>query len=242
MIEISELSLLGAESENGVFTYGENDDVRRMHLQHRDVLYIRSNPEFIPQQHVQIKGEVLFPGAYALQKENETLSNLVRRAGGILATGFAQGGSLIREGQRVVVSFEAIMEGDARSDVILLDGDQIVIPRKPNTVAVRGNIGIEGLIKYRRGKKVAYYLDQAGGTQENTLDILLTQANGATFKLGRRFLIFRKNPVVDEGATILVTSKEELPLEERTDIKQIIGESLAMVTSVLTVLLLTQRL
>ncbi|MCH7852073.1 MAG: sugar ABC transporter substrate-binding protein, partial [Candidatus Marinimicrobia bacterium] len=163
-------------------------------------------------------------------------------AGGILATGFAQGGRLIREGQRVVVSFEAIMEGDTRADVILLDGDQIVIPRKPNTVAVRGNVGIEGLIKYRRGKKVAYYLDQAGGAQENSLDILLTQANGATYKLGRKLLIFRQNPVVDEGATILVTSEEDIRPEDRTDTRQIISESLAMVTSVLTVLLLTQGL
>ncbi len=241
-VEIIELSLVGTKSGEGVFAYGEKDDARRLPLRHRDVLYVRSDPKFIPQQHVEITGEVLFPGAYVLQKENETLSDLIQRAGGILATGFAQGGRLIREGQRVVVSFEAIMKGDTRSDVILLDNDQIVIPRKPNTVAVRGNVGIEGLIKYRRGKKVAYYLDQAGGAQENTLDILLTQANGATFKLGRRFLIFRQNPVVDEGATILITSKEELLPEERTDIKQIIGESLALATSVLTILVLTRRL
>ncbi len=241
-IEIIELSLVGAETDNGVFTYSEKDDARRLTLKHRDILYVRSNPDFIPQQHVEIKGEVLFPGAYVLQKENESLADLIQRAGGILATGFAQGGRLIREGQRVVVSFEAIMKGDTRSDVILLDGDQIVIPRKPNTVAVRGNVGIEGLIKYRRGKKVTYYLDQAGGAQENTLDILLTQANGATFKLGRRFLIFRQNPVVDEGATILITSAEELLPQDRTDLKQVFGESMAVITSVLTVLLLTQGL
>ncbi|MCH7938582.1 MAG: SLBB domain-containing protein [Candidatus Marinimicrobia bacterium] len=240
-VEIIELSLVGAKSDNGVFAYGENDEARSLTLRHRDVLYVRSNPDFIPQQHVEITGEVLFPGAYALQKENESLADLIQRAGGILGTGFAQGGRLIRENQRVVVSFEAIMEGDTRADVILLDGDQIVIPRKPNTVAVRGNVGIEGLIKYRRGKKVAYYLDQAGGAQENTLDILLTQANGATYKLGRKLLIFRQNPVVDEGGTILVTSEEDIRPEDRTDTRQIISESLAMVTSVLTVLLLTQR-
>ena len=241
-VEIIELSLVGAKSDNGVFAYGENDDARSLVLKHRDVLYVRSNPDFIPQQHVEITGEVLFPGAYALQKDNESLADVIQRAGGILETGFTQGGRLIRENQRVVVSFEAIMEGDTRADVILLDGDQIVIPRKPNTVAVRGNVGIEGLIKYRRGKKVAYYLDQAGGAQENTLDILLTQANGATYKLGRKLLIFRQNPVVDEGATILVTSEKDIRPEDRTDTRQIISESLAMVTSVLTVLLLTQGL
>ena len=74
------------------------------------------------------------------------------------------------------------------------------------------------------------------------MDILLTQANGATYKLGRKLLIFRQNPVVDEGGTILVTSEEDIRPGDRTDTRQIISESLAMVTSVLTVLLLTQGL
>ena len=55
--------------------------------------------------------------------------------------------------------------------------------------------------------KVHYYLDQAGGVQENTRSILLTQANGATYKLRRRLLFFRQNPVVDEGATILTVTE-----------------------------------
>ncbi|MCH8024157.1 MAG: SLBB domain-containing protein, partial [Candidatus Marinimicrobia bacterium] len=86
-VEILELSLAWAESDNGVFAYRDNDEARRLTLRHRDVLYVRSNPNFIPQQHVEIKGEVLFPGAYALQKENESLADVIQRAGGILATG-----------------------------------------------------------------------------------------------------------------------------------------------------------
>jgi len=241
-VEIIELSLVGNESTGGLYAFGEQDDARRLQLQHRDILYVRSDPGFIPQQHVQIEGEVLFPGTYALQKENETLADLVRRAGGILATGYAQGGRLIREGERVVVSFDEILSGSTRADVILLDGDKIVFPRKPNTVAVRGNVGIEGLIKYGRGKRVDYYLDQAGGVQEDTKKVLLTQANGATFKLGKRFLLFRVNPVVDEGAIIMVISKEELAASEKLDLKEVLAESMAMVTSILTVILLTQRL
>ncbi|MCH7520372.1 MAG: SLBB domain-containing protein, partial [Candidatus Marinimicrobia bacterium] len=86
-IEIIELSLVGTESYYGVFAYSEKDDARSLTLKHRDVLYVRSNPDFIPQQHVEIKGEVLFPGAYVLQKENESLADVIQRAGGILATG-----------------------------------------------------------------------------------------------------------------------------------------------------------
>ncbi|MEE9464486.1 MAG: SLBB domain-containing protein [Candidatus Neomarinimicrobiota bacterium] len=240
-VEIIELSLLGNESSGGLYAYGEQDDARRLHLKHRDILYVRSDPGFIPQQHVEIEGEVLFPGTYALQKENETLADLVRRAGGILATGYAQGGRLIREGERVVVSFDEIFSGSTRADVILLNGDKIFFPRKPNTVAVRGNVGIEGLIKFDRGKRVGYYLDQAGGRQKDTKEVLLTQANGATFKLSKRLLFFRENPVVDEGATIMVIPKE-LTATEKLDLRGILADSLAFVTSVLTVLVLTQRL
>jgi len=43
-------------------------------------------------------------------------------------------------------------------------------------------------------------------------------------------------------ATILVTRKEKIKPEDRTDVRQIVGESMALLTSVLTVLILTERL
>ncbi|MCH8025085.1 MAG: capsule biosynthesis GfcC family protein [Candidatus Marinimicrobia bacterium] len=148
----------------------------------------------------------------------------------------------MRNNQRVISRIDEALAGRSSADIILLDGDILTIPPRPNSVQVSGNVNLQGLIKYEEGRKVRYYLEQAGDILEDTDQILLTQATGATQRLKTRLFFFRQNPVVDDGAIILVTSKEDIRPEDRTDTRQIISESLAMVTSVLTVLLLTQGL
>ncbi len=113
----------------------------------------------------------------------------------------------MRHGQQLITRIDDAIRGNRRANVILLPGDEIIIPPTPNTVAIRGNVGNEGLIKYEVRRRLSYYLDRAGGIGEETENIFLTQASGATFKL-RRF-IFSQNPVVDDGAIITVTRKPE---------------------------------
>ena len=134
---------------------------------------------------------------------------------------------------RKVAAFMA----DRKADVILLPGDQIVIPRVPNTVAVVGNVINEGLIKYEEGRRLSYYLSRAGGVAEETEAIVLSQASGATFRV-RRGLI-PGNPVVDDGATIRVIRKPPKDPEARVDVGNVIKDSLAIVASAVTVIAIT---
>ena len=175
-------------------------------LQHLDRVYVRQDPSYREQQTVMVTGEVQFPGSYTLLRENETLTEVIRRAGGVLTSGYPEGGRLIRNNLQVIVQMDKAISGDYSADIVLLPGDEISIPLQPNTVAVRGNVANEGLIKFEPGKRVTYYLDRAGGLRTDTESILLTQASGATFRVRRRGL-FKSNPVVDEGALVLVTRK-----------------------------------
>ena len=76
-----------------------SDTVSNPEIQSRDHLLVRSIPDWTPQRSVQITGEVRFPGSYLIGL-NETLSDLIQRAGGIKPEGFAMGAFFTRESAR----------------------------------------------------------------------------------------------------------------------------------------------
>ena len=65
-------------------------------LQPYDHIYVRKSPQYGPQQHVRIQGEVIFPGLYALEHKNTTLSDLVNLAGGVSDWAYVKGARLSR--------------------------------------------------------------------------------------------------------------------------------------------------
>lgn len=65
-------------------------------LQPYDHIYVRKSPQYGSQQHVRIQGEVLFPGLYALEHKNTTLSDLVKLAGGVSDWAYVKGARLSR--------------------------------------------------------------------------------------------------------------------------------------------------
>jgi protein involved in polysaccharide export with SLBB domain len=221
-------------------------------LRHQDRVFIRKDPSFQPQRTVTVEGEVQYPGEYTLLRDNERLSSIIKRAGGVLPTGYLKGGRLLRKqaqadegfrakkpSKQVIVEMNQAVRGDMSSDIILQPGDEIVIPSQPNTVAVRGNVANEGLIKHRDGRRVDYYLDRAGGTRDSTQAIYLTQASGATFRVKTGW--FRRTPQVDDGAVIRVTRKQPSSQGEGTDIAQIVTEVTGILSSALTVIVLVTR-
>ena len=207
--------------------------VQTFELHHRDRLYVRTNPAFRPQQEVTIRGEVRFPGTYTLERENERLSELIARAGGLTPRAYARGGMMTRGEQQLIVEIDRALEGDERADVPMLPGDEIVIPIRPNTVAVRGAVANEGLIQFVPGRRVSYYLDRAGGATDQAKDIFVTQASGAVFKLRRG--LFSQNPVVDDGGTIFVSSKPETEGSE-TSLGDHLRDGLTILASAATVI------
>lgn len=215
-------------------------------LQHRDRVYVRAIPNFKEQETVFVSGEVRFPGEYTLLHENETLTSVIHRAGGALPSGYTRGGKLIRNGEPVIVEMGRALGGSRGADVIMMAGDSLHVPLQPNTVAIRGNVANEGLIKYAPGKRVDYYLDRAGGLLEDTEAVLVTQASGATYKLKRHLfgVLPRQNPVVDDGATVRVTVKppdERGPFELR-DITSSLTDVTAILSTTVTLLILSREL
>lgn len=106
---------------------------------------------------------------------------------------------------------------------------------------VTGNVALDGFIKYRPSEQLTYYLDQAGGMlQESYKYVQLIQANGATFQVKRKGL-FKNNPIVEDGARINVIYEAPEPESSRKPANEILQQSLAMLTSTLTIIILVDR-
>jgi protein involved in polysaccharide export with SLBB domain len=253
--ETRTVQLIEADLDPQEVTFSTKDTTRALdaasefELNHRDKVFIRQDPAFEPQETVTVQGEVEYPGEYTLLRDNESLSSVIDRAGGVRPTGYLKGGRLLRETQadedalgfqsseQVIVEMSRALRGNPEEDISLRPGDEIVIPTQPNTVAVRGNVANEGLIQHEPGERVEYYLDRAGGTRQNTEAVFLTQASGATFRVETGW--FRRTPTVDDGAVIRV--EEEPEREQEIDYGEIASNVTQILSSALTVLVLATR-
>lgn len=65
-------------------------------LQPYDQVFVRRSPGYQAQQNVQVTGEVLFGGTYAMTNREERLSDVIRKAGGATPNAYLRGAKLTR--------------------------------------------------------------------------------------------------------------------------------------------------
>ena len=148
-------------------------------LTDKDEVYIRSNPDYQLQKHVTVAGEVKHPGVYSLSVMKERLSDIIKRAGGITTNGYARGGSLERDGERLRLNIaNAIDNPGGKYDAVLFPGDFIAIPKDPNTVRVLGEVNNPGRYSYVHGESKTFYLDFAGGVKDSADYVLINYPEG----------------------------------------------------------------
>ena len=66
-------------------------------LQPYDVVQVRKSPGYAPQEIVTMDGEVLFAGEYTLEKRNERVTEVIKRAGGLVDGAYVRGAYLTRK-------------------------------------------------------------------------------------------------------------------------------------------------
>ncbi len=149
---------------------------------------------------VKVRGEVLYEGDYSLEKRDETVSEIIARAGGI--SPYASVGDLqvYRNGLRIGIE-------ETETPLYLLPGDQIVVPRKNNFVTVTGAVFNEQLIEYHSGR-LGEYISAVGGTKNNAnLRKAYVQYPNGMYKKTRRFLFMKFYPRIQPGSKIFVPEK-----------------------------------
>lgn len=66
-------------------------------LQPYDIVTVRFQKGYTPQQIVKIEGEIAFPGSYAILSKEERISSLIERAGGFAPYAYIEGATLLRK-------------------------------------------------------------------------------------------------------------------------------------------------
>ena len=220
-------------------------------LEPNDIVTVRYEKGYVPQQVVKIEGEVSFPGFYAILSKEERISSLIERSGGLAPYAYVEGATLVRKKDknekddkaqekqlkklkktdkdltlietkeeektpeaseyRVGINLKKIMENkNSYQDLVLKDGDVLIIPSEKQTVEVKGLVLAPSLVRYEKGKSTRSYINSAGGFSDNAQkkSVYVVYANGDV-KGTSRFLFFRSYPKVSPGALVIVPEKPE---------------------------------
>lgn len=214
-------------------------------VQPYDQILILKEPEYEQQRTAKITGEVQYPGLYALTSKSERLSDLVKRAGGLLPTAYADGARFIRalnQAGRVNAKLTlALQNPGGDNDVMLQPGDSIDVAEFEPTVLVQGAVTSPTSVLYNEGADLSYYVDDAGGLARNVdgARISVRFADGSA-RTRHKFLFFaRSYPKPGLGSVVDVPSKPE---GEHTSPSQFLAAMAQVRASTVAILAIATRL
>lgn len=97
---------------------------------------------------------------------------------------------------------EAIKKPGCDADVVLRDGDRLVVPQYNGTVKINGAVMYANTVAYERGKRVSSYIDEAGGfaADANKGKAYIIYMNGKVAKVGH-------GAKVQPGCEIVIPAK-----------------------------------
>lgn len=173
------------------------------YLEPLDYIFVPTLVNYKKLGNVKIGGEVLYAGEYALEKRNETLQELISRAGGITPLAALKDVQIFRNQLRVGTH---ILEA-SNAPFLLQPGDSILIPRNEPFVEVKGAVFNPQLLGYT-SSKFKQYISEAGGVTEkaDTRRAYVQYSNGINKQI-KKFLFFKTYPSVMPGSKIIVPEK-----------------------------------
>ena len=205
-----------------------------------DYVMVRPDQYFSMQKIITVNGAVYYPGDYTILSPKETISSIIKRAGGLRPNAFADASLLVREGQNINLSiYKAIQKPNSKHDFKVLAKDIITINVHPNVVAVFGEVNNPGLFKFLPSLSTRDYIRLAGGytSNANKRDVWIRYASG-TAKEIHRFSLF--SPRVQDGSVITVALDESEAVDKTELAKEITG-ILASMAQVIAIVLLARQ-
>lgn len=96
----------------------------------------------------------------------------------------------------------AIKEPGSDADIILREGDRLIVPQYNGTVKINGAVMYGNTVAYEKGKKPSYYIDQAGGYATDAVkrNAYIIYMNGKVAKMSH-------GAKVQPGCEIVVPAK-----------------------------------
>ncbi len=214
---------------------------RSRQLQDLDRVYIRTRPQWEIDRRVTVGGEVLFPGGYTLRRDDETLAEIVERAGGLTPYAFPEGARFTRsfeDAGRINIDLPRVLQDRNSSlNLVMQPGDTLYVPPVVDFVSVQGAVGNPTSVLYVKGKRPTYYIHQAGDYSElaDRRRMRVIYPNGSAW---HRNWFIMPNPPLQPGSSIFVPERTEA----KGSVWQVLRDTTAILTSFTTVLILVWQI
>ena len=262
------------------------DDDRALALQSRDHLTIRNIPDWSPTDEIMLEGEVTFPGRYRI-KPDETISDVVARAGGLTSDASPESAIFTRESLavaeaeqaaqftreiqtafatrllteettsqnmsdvkevitalkaaegigRLLIDLPGALSGDRNANIVVTDGDRLIVPRVSNTVTVIGEVKRARTHTFQDELSLDDYIDLSAGftRRADNGGIYIVKGNGSVVNLERDLWRFTSSDAaLDPGDTIVVpiNTQYKESLASWREITQIVYQSVVSIAAV----------
>ena len=108
------------------------------------------------------------------------------------------------------------------ADLVLREGDQIIIPQYNGTVKISGDVMFPNTVAYEKGRRYSYYIDQAGGF-------------GQRAKKSRTIIIYMNGTVAKVAHNAKPMPGCEIVVPAKATTKMSIAETMTIGTSVASI-------
>jgi protein involved in polysaccharide export with SLBB domain len=227
-----------------------------------DQIVVRTIPKFHLQRYVTINGEVNYPGEYALIKENETVGDVIMRAGNYTPEAFPEGATLFRNEENlgyIILTPKKLPNGKLVSyDLPIREGDLIEIPKSKDYVTIIGatkayeeyqekliasgkvNVAFIGV------KSAYYYVDKyaAGVNKDGRKRLITVRHPNGQLRKTKDYGLFKIYPKVQKGSVINVgyaevkDKKDKDKDKDTVDWNKTVADILSKTTAILSMILL----
>ena len=221
-----------------------------------DLVVVRSKLGYQSKEYVTVSGLVKKPGDYALKTNKYSFYDLITDFDGFLPDAELNGVKLIRsvktseirkildkaQGDSLMLNIDEFVEiglnvneilksgGElSQYNLVLKDGDEIIVPKFDNSIEVTGAVQQSTAISYYRGLTTKSAINKAGGFNPKAKKsaVYVVYQNGAIAST-KSFLFFKNYPKLLPGSKVFIPQKPESV--GRTSIGEIVGYTTSLVS------------
>ena len=169
-------------------------------------------------------------------QNNQSLSNFAKRERlkEILEKNSLLGNSQFKQAEAIGIKLAQILNKPGSSvDLLIQEGDVLIIPKKTETIRLRGKLLYPTTVRFEKGKSLKHYINSAGGfdSRAKRNGTYVVYANGEVART-KRFLWFKSYPKAAMGAEIIVPGR---PLKIPIRIQDVVAVTSGLATLALVV-------
>lgn len=169
-------------------------------------------------------------------ESNQSLSSFAKRERlkEIIEKNALLGTVQFKQAEAIGIKLAQIMSNPGSSaDLLIEEGDVLIIPKKTETVRLRGKLLYPTTVRFEEGKSLKHYINSAGGFDNRAKrnGTYVVYANGEVART-KRFLFFKFYPKAERGAEIIVPAR---PLKIPLRIQDVVAVTSGLATLALVV-------